>query len=63
MVLGGFVVLAGLVEFLQHLALLCVRVLLGVFFLFYVGREEDPSFSIKTMIIQTRWPGATVDET
>ncbi len=28
-----------------------------------LGREEDPSFSIKTMIVQTYWPGATIDDT
>jgi len=28
-----------------------------------LGREEDPSFSIKTMIIQAQWPGASVEET
>jgi hypothetical protein len=34
-----------------------------VFSYFNLGREEDPSFTIKTMVIQTRWPGATQDET
>ncbi|MBP3934070.1 MAG: efflux RND transporter permease subunit, partial [Pseudomonas sp.] len=28
-----------------------------------LGRAEDPSFAIKTMVIQSKWPGATVDET
>ena len=28
-----------------------------------LGREEDPSFSIKTMLVQTQWPGATIDDT
>jgi multidrug efflux pump subunit AcrB len=28
-----------------------------------LGREEDPSFTIKTMIVQTQWPGATIDDT
>jgi multidrug efflux pump subunit AcrB len=28
-----------------------------------LGREEDPSFSIKTMIVRTFWPGATIDDT
>jgi multidrug efflux pump subunit AcrB len=28
-----------------------------------LGREEDPQFTIKTMIIQANWPGATVEET
>src|SRR6476620_3620486 len=27
-----------------------------------LGREEDPSFTIKTMLIQAQWPGASVDE-
>src|SRR3974390_2097706 len=28
-----------------------------------LGREEDPSFTIKTMVIRQQWPGATVKET
>lgn len=28
-----------------------------------LGREEDPAFAIKTMIVQANWPGATVEET
>jgi multidrug efflux pump subunit AcrB len=28
-----------------------------------LGRSEDPAFTIKTMIIQARWPGATIDQT
>ena len=27
-----------------------------------LGREEDPPFTIKTMVIVQNWPGATVDE-
>lgn len=27
-----------------------------------LGREEDPSFTIKTMTIQAQWPGATVTD-
>jgi multidrug efflux pump subunit AcrB len=27
-----------------------------------LGREEDPAFAIKTMIVQANWPGATVEE-
>jgi multidrug efflux pump subunit AcrB len=27
-----------------------------------LGRAEDPSFTIKTMVIQAFWPGATADE-
>ncbi len=28
-----------------------------------LGRNEDPSFIIKTMIVQAAWPGATSEET
>ena len=28
-----------------------------------LGRAEDPSFVIKTMVIDTRWPGASAEET
>jgi multidrug efflux pump subunit AcrB len=27
-----------------------------------LGREEDPAFTIKTMVVQANWPGATVEE-
>ncbi|MDG9886530.1 efflux RND transporter permease subunit [Pseudomonas sp. GD04058] len=43
--------------------LMFVALLMGVFSYLNLGREEDPSFTIKTMVIQTRWPGATQDET
>ena len=35
----------------------------GVFSYLHLGREEDPSFTIKTMLIQANWPGASVEET
>jgi multidrug efflux pump subunit AcrB len=28
-----------------------------------LGRGEDPSFTVKTMVLQAQWPGATIDET
>ena len=28
-----------------------------------LGREEDPTFTIKTMVIQANWPGASAEET
>ncbi|WFS04237.1 efflux RND transporter permease subunit [Rhizobium tumorigenes] len=34
----------------------------GVFSYIGLGREEDPNFTIKTMIIQAQWPGASADE-
>ena len=43
--------------------LMFVALLMGVFSYMNLGREEDPAFTIKTMVIQTRWPGATQDET
>lgn len=27
-----------------------------------LGRNEDPTFTIKTMVVQTQWPGATVTD-
>lgn len=43
--------------------LMFVALLMGVFSYLNLGREEDPKFTIKTMVIQTRWPGATQEET
>ncbi|MGO6738183.1 efflux RND transporter permease subunit [Rhizobium ruizarguesonis] len=34
----------------------------GAFAYLGLGREEDPSFTIKTMVIQARWPGASAQE-
>ncbi|WP_026791722.1 efflux RND transporter permease subunit [Pleomorphomonas oryzae] len=28
-----------------------------------LGRGEDPAFTIKTMVVQAQWPGATIEET
>jgi multidrug efflux pump subunit AcrB len=35
----------------------------GVIAYLNLGREEDPSFTIKTMVIQAQWPGASVEDT
>ncbi|MBD1550015.1 efflux RND transporter permease subunit [Pseudomonas typographi] len=43
--------------------LMFVGLLMGVISYLNLGREEDPAFTIKTMVIQTRWPGATQEET
>ena len=32
---------------------------MGLFSYFTLGRQEDPSFSVKQMVISTSWPGAT----
>ncbi|MBC2886119.1 efflux RND transporter permease subunit [Ochrobactrum sp. CM-21-5] len=28
-----------------------------------LGREEDPDFTVKTMVVQANWPGASISET
>jgi multidrug efflux pump subunit AcrB len=37
--------------------------LAGLFSYLNLGREEDPAFTIKTMLIQAQWPGASAEET
>ena len=34
----------------------------GVFSYFRLGREEDPSYVVRTMVVQTQWPGASAKE-
>ncbi len=46
------------VYFLMGIALVA-----GFFAYGQLGREEDPPFAIKTMLIQAQWPGATIEET
>jgi len=43
--------------------LIIVSALAGVLAYMQLGREEDPSFTIKTMVIVAQWPGATVEDT
>ena len=43
--------------------LMLIAVLAGVASYYRLGRSEDPSFIIKTMVVQAAWPGATVEET
>ncbi|MGH7029047.1 MAG: hypothetical protein ACREEZ_01330, partial [Stellaceae bacterium] len=42
--------------------LMIIFVAAGVLSYTKLGREEDPSFTIKTMVVQVYWPGATVDD-
>ena len=44
------------------LFLIVASMVAGAFSYRTLGRAEDPSFTIKTMLIQTQWPGASVDE-
>jgi multidrug efflux pump len=43
--------------------LMIVAVLAGLASYYRLGHSEDPSFIIKTMIVQAAWPGASVEET
>lgn len=43
--------------------LLIVSVVAGFFAYLNLGREEDPAFTIKTMIVSAALPGATAEET
>ncbi|WP_020085401.1 efflux RND transporter permease subunit [Hyphomicrobium zavarzinii] len=40
-----------------------MAVIAGVFSYARLGRNEDPTFVIKTMVVQAAWPGATIEET
>jgi multidrug efflux pump subunit AcrB len=48
-------------SFVWYLMLLFV--VSGVWSYLRLGREEDPPFTVKTMIVATAWPGATMEET
>lgn len=43
--------------------LMAVALIAGVFAFANLGRDEDPSFTIKTMLVSAAWPGATMEET
>src|SRR6201993_4087358 len=43
--------------------LMLVVALAGIFEYRRLGRDEDPPFTIKTMVVKTLWPGATTLET
>jgi multidrug efflux pump subunit AcrB len=42
--------------------LMIVAALAGLFAFYKLGRAEDPSFVIKTMVVSAAWPGASVDD-
>jgi multidrug efflux pump len=42
--------------------LILVLSVAGVTSFFQLGRAEDPSFTFKTMVVRTLWPGATAEE-
>ncbi len=43
--------------------LMIIAVIAGVVSYFRLGRSEDPTFIIKTMVVQAAWPGASVEDT
>src|SRR6476659_772061 len=43
--------------------LMLVIALAGIMNYRKLGREEDPPFTIKTMVVKTLWPGATTLDT
>ncbi len=38
-------------------------VLAGTLSFFRLGRNEDPAFAVRTMVVQAAWPGATLEDT
>jgi multidrug efflux pump len=40
-----------------------VSMVAGVSAYVHLGRNEDPEFTVKTMVVHTEWPGATQEET
>jgi multidrug efflux pump len=51
---------------IKHRALVLFMIIVlgiaGVFSFLNLGRAEDPSFTIKTMVVSVAWPGATTSE-
>ena len=43
--------------------LMLISAIAGYYSYNRLGREEDPPFTIKTMVVKTLWPGATATET
>ncbi|HMJ98189.1 MAG TPA: efflux RND transporter permease subunit, partial [Reyranella sp.] len=43
--------------------LMIVVTLAGLSSYFGLGRNEDPAFTFRTMVVQAAWPGATLDDT
>lgn len=48
-------------SFVVYIMLAATIAGLGAFY--RLGRDEDPPFVIKTMVVQAAWPGATLDDT
>jgi len=42
---------------------MAMLVIIGIASYTRLGRNEDPTFTIKAMVVQTQWPGATLEDT
>ena len=42
---------------------MAMLVVIGIASYMQLGRNEDPTFTIKTMVVQAQWPGATLEDT
>lgn len=49
----------------QQFVLFSIIILLigGIYSYAHLGQAEDPSFTVRSMVIQTYWPGATIEQT
>ena len=45
------------------LYLMLAVIVMGITAYRHLGRNEDPTFTIKTMVVQAQWPGATIEDT
>ena len=56
----------GQLQLLSHQTLvlyfMIVLAFIGVGSYLRLGQAEDPDFTFKLMVVQTRWPGASADE-
>ena len=43
--------------------LMLVATAAGLLSYFRLGRNEDPAFTFRTMVVQAAWPGATLEDT
>ena len=38
-------------------------IVVGLLSYYRLGRNEDPAFTFRTMVVQAAWPGATLNDT
>src|SRR5690348_13898287 len=57
--LSGWAIAHRSIVYFLMLAIL----VMGIASYLRLGRNEDPTFTIKTMVVQAQWPGATLEDT